>query len=344
MINFKSINFFLVKLLSLGISFALIISFLAKYIPSKKVLVFGAAGIFHPWIVIVACICLMFWLFNKKIKWVGLIIVMLLIHSPFVNQYFHFKSSIVKDTEAIKVVSYNVKMFSNHSKDSIFNLIKSLDPDIVILQEIPKNAKKHSVFTQNALKTLGLKHAYSPLQSTSTIFSNYPIKNKSLILYPSSSTLVTDIEIGEKNLQLLGIHLRSNNITRDLDSLKSVDIKSNFWNKTKNMLSIVTQNDIYRQEQMTLILDQIDTSKPTLMVGDFNTVPHSVVYNNIKEKGYNDIFETNGKGFGFTYADFPMLRIDYAFANDHIQPIGADVISDAEYSDHYPILYQVQLK
>lgn len=86
-----------------------------------------------------------------------------------------------------------------------------------------------------------------------------------------------------------------------------------------------------------------DSPYPTLVCGDFNSLPSSYVYQTVKGEKMNDGFQTCGHGYMYTFRYFKhLLRIDYILHSSEFQ--GVDYFSpDLEYSDHNPVVMRMRL-
>jgi endonuclease/exonuclease/phosphatase family metal-dependent hydrolase len=81
---------------------------------------------------------------------------------------------------------------------------------------------------------------------------------------------------------------------------------------------------------------------PTIITGDFNDVPSSYTYKQIKGK-MQDAFLKKGFGIGATYMNLsPTLRIDYIMADKRWQVKGWESL-DENLSDHHMIMADLQL-
>ena len=82
---------------------------------------------------------------------------------------------------------------------------------------------------------------------------------------------------------------------------------------------------------------------PTLVCGDFNSLPSSYVYHAVKGDKLLDGFQTGGHGYMYTFKYFKhLLRIDYILHSPELK--GLDYFSpDWEYSDHNPVVMRMKL-
>ncbi len=83
---------------------------------------------------------------------------------------------------------------------------------------------------------------------------------------------------------------------------------------------------------------------PVILLGDFNTMPGSRTYENVK-RFLADTWELVGKGDGFTIpVRKPTRRIDYVFITPAtIEPLSMEVLR-SEASDHLPVVAELRLK
>ena len=82
---------------------------------------------------------------------------------------------------------------------------------------------------------------------------------------------------------------------------------------------------------------------PTIICGDFNSLPSSYVYHTVKGDKLQDGFQTSGHGYMYTFKFFKhLLRIDYILHSPELN--STDYFSpDLTYSDHNPVVMRVKL-
>ena len=97
---------------------------------------------------------------------------------------------------------------------------------------------------------------------------------------------------------------------------------------------------------ITMLLDRVSPTTPTLLIGDFNFVRPSRNYRLVRRTGLIDTFREVGQGRGLTYPTRaqpaaiplpPLLRIDYIWATSHFVPLASWVGSGGG-SDHLPVV------
>ncbi|HEX6976490.1 MAG TPA: endonuclease/exonuclease/phosphatase family protein [Vicinamibacterales bacterium] len=100
--------------------------------------------------------------------------------------------------------------------------------------------------------------------------------------------------------------------------------------------------DEYRlQEAAELLIPvkaRLAPDRPVLIGGDFNAEPNSAVIKRLTDAGLRDAWAECGQGDGLTYpAIQPRKRIDYVFLTGSLRCTAARVI-DTQISDHRPLL------
>ncbi len=86
----------------------------------------------------------------------------------------------------------------------------------------------------------------------------------------------------------------------------------------------------------------IDSTQPTLLIGDLNLTDQSGEYDLLVEAGLVDAFRESGKGFGATFpSDQPLVRIDYVwYSPGHFTATDAQVGEQAG-SNHLPVIVRL---
>ena len=97
------------------------------------------------------------------------------------------------------------------------------------------------------------------------------------------------------------------------------------------------------------LLARIDTSQPTLVLGDFNATDQSAEHRLLTRAGLQDAFREAGWGFGSTFPGAgragslpapPVVRIDYVWATSHFA-VSRAWVGPAVGSDHLPVLAEL---
>ena len=104
-------------------------------------------------------------------------------------------------------------------------------------------------------------------------------------------------------------------------------------------------DDRYRRQEIVTVLAHADSSSiPTLLGGDLNSTPESVVQESVRGRGWRDAWTTCGdRSSGFTYpADSGTKRIDYLYLRGGTTCSRA-VVWPSRASDHRALLVELRL-
>lgn len=263
------------------------------------------------------------------------------------------------------LATYNVDSFGNEQSGytckEIAAYLKSQQADILCFQEFGTNRN----FTADSVKAVLADWPYSLIPYTAdsipllqlALFSKYPIRDSQLITYPGSKncSLWCDLEVQGKTLRVFNNHLQTTEVTRNRSKLvKELKQDGNLAAIAESpvietaalrLLDGLRQNFIRRAAQADVLKGLIsDSPYPTLVCGDFNSLPSSYTYATLKGDRLKDGFETCGHGYMYTFHYFKhLLRIDYVLHSKELE--GVDYFSpELEYSDHNPVLMRVRMK
>ncbi|MFL9657058.1 endonuclease/exonuclease/phosphatase family protein [Streptomyces sp. PB17] len=106
-------------------------------------------------------------------------------------------------------------------------------------------------------------------------------------------------------------------------------------------------SQVDRLRQTAQVVDLIGTTKPGILVGDFNALPTAPESQPL-QKAYTDAWaeSLHARGDGATYpAQSPTERIDLIYATRKVTPLVTEVLKDdPTASDHRPLLSKVLVK
>ncbi len=325
---------------------------------------------FYFWIILLGFI--FFWLFVKP-RWVIISLLAFgLGFQPMINIVpFRFSSSfsIEKDSNAIRVMSWNVEHFDilehktkPENKEKMFDLVNKYQPDIACFQEmvgsdqypdainyIPDFLKKLSFndyyYSYNDKLDFDGKHHYGII-----IFSRYPIlKRQTIMWYPNDYNSIiqyVDILKGTDTFRVINLHLQSLRFSKaNLTYIKQPEFEDEEAIKmSRNIAGKFKVGFLKRKVQADHIKEEIDKSPyPLIVCGDFNDVPNSYAYATIG-KNLQNAFVEKGIGLGRTFTGIsPTLRIDNIFADNRFR-IEQFIRVNKKLSDHFPILSDLIFK
>lgn len=206
-------------------------------------------------------------------------------------------------------------------------------PDILCLQEVPVAYKEKP-------DDWGYQKGQVARFKNSIIFTRFKIIAQGKQTFENSSNALHWVEIKTENgpLRVYNIHLQSNSITQDADSLIQRPIQTGkTWQDTRSILRRVREAALLRSKQSRWLHQHLDSlTVPFILAGDFNDTPQSYSVQRIAGD-LNDSFYAGGSGFGTTFAgSIPGLRIDYILGSEAVT-FKHHRVDKTDYSDHYPV-------
>lgn len=357
MILLKNIVYYFIYALNIIAVIGLLCSYLASYVSPNTTVIFAYFGLAYPLFLIINICFAIYWGIKKNKKAILSVIVLLLGWSQFFQFFqFPFNSSEVTDSNSIKVMSYNVRLFDLYDwtkqenvKGKILDLINEKGPDVVCFQEYylkgrPTQLKKtlnlpfvHQYFTESTFKK-GKKAGIG-----TAIYSKYKIINKGEILFEeeqSNHCTYVDILKDKDTIRVYNAHLGSIRFDYDdytfIEGVKKDGLENDIG-PLKRVAKRLKSGFEKRVGQVEVLLAHIDKSPyPTIIATDMNDTPVSYSYKQFSTN-LSDSFNEKGNWVGSTYIGaIPMLRIDYLWHNDKFENTSFQTIN-REYSDHKPI-------
>ncbi len=277
-----------------------------------------------------------------------------------------------REPGTLRLLSYNVHQFGFNSahklglanREKIFDFIRNYNPDVICMQEfvtdIPQGKNHVPVF--ELFRRLGYKHSFFAgdyIQSKGkytmgvAIFSKLPMTDSFHIRYEgdvasmsAESLLAADIKFEDRTIRVFTTHLQSNRLEKDeyqKVSPGTVD-KDRAISASKSIVKKLKTAYRYRTAQAHKVAAALDASPhPEIIAGDFNDVPNSYTYYQLKQNRL-DAFVEKGRGLGRTFSHIsPTLRIDYILTDKQFEVVQFQRIG-LPYSDHYPIVTDLKLK
>ena len=338
----------------------LLVSYMAPHISPETFWIISFFGLFYPILLIINLLFVFYWAIQIKRRALYSFLIIIAGYTNLHNYVqFTFNNTPDGSKKLIRVMSYNVKVFDLYdwntninTRNKMFKLIKSEEPEIACFQEYYHRDSSKYANTDSLLKLTNFK--YYHIEYTSNIkpkqhfgiatFSNYPIINKGEINFGYKSNNVciyTDIVILKDTFRVYNMHLQSIAFSKDdykyMDDLQK-DVETEDIEHSKSILTRLKHAFVKRAKQADIIKLSIDSSPyPTIVCGDFNDTPASYTKNTIATN-LSDAFVESGNGFGRTYiGKFPSFRIDYILHDKTFKAYNFRTIQE-ELSDHYPIV------
>ena len=254
------------------------------------------------------------------------------------------------------VATYNVDAFNHehtgYSCKEIASYMRNLQADILCFQEFGINDEFGIDSIYAALSNWPYHYIPSSPEGKNllqlAVFSRYPIKEEHLIIYPDSKncSLACDIEINGRTIRLFNNHLQTTEVSQNKRKLEKglrTDDSQRVEHAALGLIDGLHENFRKRAVQADLLKQLIAASPyPTLVCGDFNSLPSSYVYHTVKGDKLQDGFQTSGHGYMYTFKFFKhLLRIDYILHSPELN--STDYFSpDLNYSDHNPVVMRMK--
>lgn len=348
--------FIILLALSLSFSVALAIAYITPYVSPSTFGSLTIVGIFAPILFVCVASCMLLWIVMWRWRMALALFIVLL---PGILRFSDFYSidvmregEVQREKGSFTVMSYNVRAFyddDHHTvTDSLVHYLSNNElADIVCFQEFRRDAEGveriDSLFNRR-YKRCYVSDAVEYSNVVMRTYSCYPIVAKGEIQNTFRGTSQwCDIVVGSDTVRIFNNHLYSMHISNDeTDDIHSGEI----LNDSDRMLSIVDRiagNSAIRAEHVDMLRDLIDeTPCEKIVLGDFNDVPMSFVYNKLSDD-LVDAFVEQGSGYGYTFRPmYGMLRIDYILHSRGMKSLYYYVNESAEVSDHLPIIVRLK--
>lgn len=370
----KSKPFFetLVRFLNMITVLALLLSYASSFITPRQFWPLAFAGMAYPIILGIMFVLLVYWLLKRdRLFFINLALI--LINWGFVSVTFQFnkKTESTVGTDAINVMTYNVRLFDyyrwaedGNTRTKSFDFIYKQQSNILCIQEFYIDQNDNFRIMDTLLNTNSIKHAhienYRDKPTPGRIwgmatFTSHPIINKGVIDFESSfgnRCLFTDMVIDSDTVRVYNTHLQSVRIGDDqylfLDqlmmnkSMKGVPVRE-LLGDMKLLIYRMVHAFIERGKQADQVVEHARKSPyPVIICGDFNDTPTSYAYQQFA-KDFNDSFTECGSGFGTTYVRIPFFRIDNIFYSEDFEAVKHRVHPEV-LSDHYAVSATIQKK
>ncbi|MBO4635162.1 MAG: endonuclease/exonuclease/phosphatase family protein [Bacteroidales bacterium] len=329
--------------ISMVLSVLLLLAYVSVVADPAKAWFFTLFGLLYP-LVLPVTLVLFVWSLFRRSRARLLLAIALLPSLFFAGRYIQFSGPKDPPEATLKVVSYNVGLFAHGPKDmermdladSIAAYVRSLDADIICLQEvwIPSGFSMEgwlrNRFPGYWVNYYGLN--WGSGRAGNVTLSRRPVVDKGKHDFEHSTNLAlwADVRLGRQNLRIYNCHLESYNIS--LSNL--VKQRSSVEETERKMRRSIAE----RPKQVAEVLRGLEASPvPSLVAGDFNDNPVSYTYFRLL-RGRRDSFVRAGKGFGATYRIlWPLLRIDYLLYPPALSAVSYTV-DRVKWSDHYPVI------
>ena len=329
------------------------LAYLSPFIHPAKFWIPSFFGLAYPWLLLANIGFIIFWLSFKKKYFLFSLTTIILGWNHFNNFVGLRIITNPYSPENTTVMTYNLRnLRSLKTKDKK----KAAQKKTKFLKFINQKGKidllcaqECSTANQKFLSSsLNFDQVYKSAKGHLVIFSKYPILDGGDLTFKQSSNSCNwiDIKIKGKKIRVYNLHLQSTKISPIADKLihDGVLQEKETWLDIKGMLGRVKRASQQRAAQALKIVDHIKKCPyPIILCGDFNDTPQSYSYR-ILSKGLTDTFQQKGRGLGTSFAgSIPALRIDYILVNSNFRVKDCSILKE-NYSDHFPVISQIQIQ
>lgn len=326
----------------------------ASYIPPENSYLIAFLGLALPILLFFNFIVAVYWAIRWK-YWAFIPLFAIACNTGYLSRIFQISfSTPASATSVLSIATYNVDGFgndhTNYSCTEIARYMKEHHVDIICFQEFAGN----SGITPDSIKAIFAEWPYQLIPRSDSfpilqvaLFSRYPIRNSMLITYPDSKncSMWGDIQVEGHTIRVFNNHLQTTEVSQNRRRLERELHTGKEEGAFRRLLNGLKENFTKRASQAEYVQRLIQaTPYPTLVCGDFNSLPSSYTYHTIKGDNLKDGFQTCGHGYMYTYRYFKrLLRIDYIFHTKDFE--GIDYYSPRLHlnGDHNPVVMKVQL-
>lgn len=240
--------------------------------------------------------------------------------------------------QKLRIATYNVNC-RNNQREEILGAINAADADVVCLQETTRPLEaflvKHLASTYPHIHSAG--HQGKILAERFTIAAKYELHD--LVFHPPEAGLFgfysAELELGKERVYLVAVHLAPF-LVRPGAGLRKV-------------IGAISEAETVHAREMEAILQSVNANKPTVILGDFNSVANLRAPQQLLANGFVDAVasahenaEAHPTWFWPTKPLPLQLRIDYIFHTSQLKTLNAKVIQ-RKGSDHSLIVAEVEL-
>lgn len=321
----------------------------------EESLLMGALALGTPVLIAINLFLFLYWAVRLRF-WVWIPLVALGFCWNIVTTVYQFSKDeqASAPSSALKIATYNVASFGKDSEGyyckKIAERMAEENVDIICMQEFSeygnfKTDSIHATFHNWPYYSVPKYDGHKILQPA--IYSKYPIIDQGLMAYPETQncTMYCDIDVDGKVIRIINNHLQTTNVTQSRKAYERELQNSGIDAGAQFALSagqLVLNNEIKRAQQADKVTELIKSSPyPVLLCGDFNSMPTTYAYRQMKKAGLQDGFQTAGQGYMYTFRYFKRaMRIDYIFHSPTLKGYQYYSPDWDLSSDHNPVFFE----
>lgn len=257
--------------------------------------------------------------------------------------------------QSLCVATYNLN-YGNRRGDQVLDAISKASPDLICFQE--STTQSEQFLRDRLAKTYPFFHSVG-----------HEGKYYAERFAFASKTKLSDVEFVPPTQGLFGFYLATLEVGRDArvpnpESGRDARVPSqkiqivnvhltpfhgNLKDGVLGATSALASTEKTHAVEIDAILKRVDPKRPTIILGDFNSLSSFVAPKRLRESGFKDAFaELNSKPDShptWTWPTKPIpisLRIDYIFHTDHFIAKRSEVVR-REGSDHFLLFAEFDL-
>ena len=354
-------------LLNAGVIIVYLLVCLVPFLNTGDFWFIALAGLGFPVLFFVLVLFIILWGFYKS-KWWWISAIALIFGFQQIKVVFAFnfpkEFSLTRQPHSLRVMQWNLTSWDKENKNEsksfrplMMDLVQSQQADVLCFEEFVdlRHSDKWNRNT-SVMEKMGFAYHffvpsvnyYNKNNQGIAIFSRYPIIDTASFSFSENNIgehlIYADIKVDDRIIRVFCTHLQSVHFDqteyKTLNRLKRA--KDPGLEESRTIVSKLKRGYESRYRQGKLVQQKItECPYPAIICGDFNDVPNSSTYFNVKGK-LQDAFIQKGTGLGRTFRFIsPTLRIDYILADKQFKVNQFKTIH-VPYSDHYPLVTDLQ--
>lgn len=226
----------------------------------------------------------------------------------------------------LRIVDWNIEHGAEHGIDAVLDQLRALEPDVVLLQEVDRDADRTGDVDQPQLLAAGLGPQYQAVYAPTLELEGglYGIAMLSRLPFRGVAEIpLTNLDVGEPRTAI------DARLCAGPMAMRVVNHHADYQ-KPGAAISV--------QEILRVL--QSDVVPGTVFSGDFNQDPDEAGPEACVNDGLTDVLATHDDG-----PTFATNRIDYFFVDDLLvdHVVGGKVVQSDD-SDHRPIMMDMSLR
>lgn len=294
--------------------------------------------LFGPrWLLLLPIIAFLPWAFWKSSRVIlPLVFALLIVFGPIMGFRLSLKPFPSSAGRFLRIITCNIQN-GKFDHAALCALIESCRPDLVALQECPRDIK------------LSLPDGWQMIQQGElAVLSRYPFSQAEQSFHafhpphtwPRNSLLVCRVHTKYGDFVFVNLHLPSPRygLSHILDRKTVINLQRK---------QLLVEQTLHRRRTATDISSVIARLQaPVIIAGDFNMPVESTIYRELWGR-YANAFSNRGNGFGWTHLVTVKgvtsgTRIDHVLVDKKLRPSYCQVGSDVG-SDHRPVIADIEL-